>query len=83
MQGPIKAVVSAVFLMGVIFFVYKAVLAGIPYFNAENPQERSQAKDKLKNALIGAGFCLAGTVIINILLNAFSQDTGWQLAENG
>lgn len=80
LKGPIQAVVTGIFIMGTIYFIYKAVLAGIPYFNAENPQERAQSKDKLKNALIGAAFCLAGTVIINFLINSFvGGGSGWTI----
>ena len=34
LKEPIKWLISTIFLLGVIFFVYKSVLAGIPYFNA-------------------------------------------------
>ena len=34
LRDPIRWMISTIFLLGVIYFVYKAVLAGIPYFNA-------------------------------------------------
>ena len=34
LKEPIKWLISTIFLLGVVFFVYKSVLAGIPYFNA-------------------------------------------------
>lgn len=79
LREPIKVMISTIFLLGVIFFVYKAVLAGIPYFNADNPSERAQAKDKLINNLLGAAFCLSGVVIINLLLGAFGVSSDWEI----
>ena len=60
LKTPIQWGISTVFLIGTVYFLYKTVLAGIPYFNADNPNERAQAKDKVINNLLGAAFCLSG-----------------------